>query len=242
MKDKTKHQIHNLIELFHIKKSLELLQYLSDDIYEIEYEYLKKFTNNTYDSDQKTIIFQTTLINAHKLINTEYANIIALEKIFNNQQTIELIYQIIQEYPLPIIKHNCDQKCDLFIIIKSNKGMIPLFIEIDDYNNYDKLTGNHNIPEVIASDITKDIFCILFNMPLVRITKKQFNITNVIMFIAENFNKKPIYMFYDNYFNNKKSYIQKPNNGITINLSNNNSDHNSESLKIYGYANKCVHN
>jgi hypothetical protein len=110
--------------------------------------------------------------------------------------------------------------------------MIPLFIEIDDYNNYNNLTGNHNTPEVIASDITKDTFCILFNIPLARITKKQFNITNVIMFIAENFDKKPIYIFYNNYFNNKKAHIQKPikktSNKIDINLSSDNVNHDNE--------------
>lgn len=64
----TKLHASDIIEAHHIKKSLEMLDYLNEDLYEISHQYLKKFIDKAHIvNDQDQIRFDTVLKNIKNL-------------------------------------------------------------------------------------------------------------------------------------------------------------------------------
>jgi hypothetical protein len=94
---------------------------------------------------------------------------------------------------------------DCFLLMKINDNIVPLYIEFDDYNDNDTLSGGHNTKGRIATDIMKDMCCWIFECSLIRLKYNEdvFELINNMIAI----NSFPYYRFYGRYFDKKKMMI-----------------------------------
>jgi hypothetical protein len=132
--------------------------------------------------------------------------------LLNNEFLMSKIIMIKNEPEIIILGKNSMLRLDFFFLFKIDKNLIPMFLEIDDYVNYEKLKGGHDIIDRKYKDILKDMFCFSFCISLVRTTSKEQKIMILENIIKSNTNL--IYRFYDGYFNNKKKKIS----GFIINV------------------------
>jgi hypothetical protein len=124
----------------------------------------------------------------------------------------------IHEHNIIFVKRSKHMKIDFMTILEINDKDHLVFIEIDDYNNYEKLTGGHSYSGRKYVDILKDVYCWCFGASMIRMTcnKNPLNILRTL-FQTKSF---PTYIFYQNYFNNKRQ------SSLTVDLTE----------KIDGYA------
>lgn len=95
----------------------------------------------------------------------------------------------------------CNLVSDCFVLLDIDGYVVKLYIEFDDYVNYDKLTGGHACLERKLHDVVKDMHCLCFGFSLIRLK----NTEDIFCLLDEMIEKKcyPYYRFYDGYLDNK---------------------------------------
>lgn len=123
-----------------------------------------------------------------------------LYDILKNKDILDKIKWIIREPYVPIIANVSEMKLDFTLVINIDNSNKIIHIEIDDYHDYEKLTGGHADIRRTINDILKDIYCLFTHTSLIRITNKE-NAIKILNIYATNKTIFTLYRFYPNYFN-----------------------------------------
>lgn len=127
-----------------------------------------------------------------------------LYNLYCNNQILNKLKWFICEYESPMLVTKQNMRFDFTFVFDISEVNRIVHLEIDDYCDYEKLTGGHGTQKRIIRDILKDTYCWAHNNSLIRITNMENPIDALYTFVL-NTTSFPMYRFYDNYFNNKNN-------------------------------------
>lgn len=142
------------------------------------------------------------------------AEITFLYEILKNEHMLNNIIWITHEQKIPIIAKIDKMRLDFRLVININNSHKIIHLEIDDYDNYEIMTGGHRTIKRTIGDVLKDMYCLFTHTSLIRTTNNE-NTADILNQYITNNATFPLYRFYANYFNKMYQYNTFTKNNTT---------------------------